>query len=214
MKQFLEELRTFIPKKNEQDFLDVIRPIKNISPFHVSAIMQMWLIDKGYLDFSEAIELQKKYGNINKNLFEMPETTFGIKWGQNHIFDMDKRFIHSGCDHHDLILEQIKVEVKATRAVRKGKGTLLTRALASNTNESFYMNFNHIFLDEADVYVLIAVWSNEIWYWAIPKLDIIAYLHKYQNEFQLPLTQKTIKLIEPFKCRADNLVENILKEIK
>ena len=208
----LNELRKLIPSGEEGYFLQMIRDIQPISPFHVAANMQMWLMDKGILTFQQALQMQEKHGNKNKKLFEMPETTFGIKWGQKHILEIDPRFQNAppNFDHHDLVLINKKIEVKATRAVRKGKGPLAHRALNSTTLESYQMNFNHIFLDEADVYAFMVVWTDDIWYWVIPKDSITIFLHKYQNEYQMPINAKVIDSLIAYRCERNDIANKII----
>ena len=72
-----------------------------------------------------------------------------------------------------ILLNNIHVEVKASRAVKKkGGDTLANKALASNSASKFDMNFQQLKPSCCDVFIWIAVWRDKIDYWVMSSDDV------------------------------------------
>lgn len=74
---------------------------------------------------------------------------------------------------YDLLLDDIHIEVKASRVVKKvGGDTLANKALASNSKSRFDMNYQQLKPSCCDIFVWIAVWRDKIDYWIFPSAVI------------------------------------------
>ena len=114
------------------------------------------------------------------HLFELAPRTFGETWGQQHLMEHIPEFkiptkmldpSYSG--EYDLLLNDIHVEVKASRVVKKiGGDTLANKALASDSKSKFDMNYQQLKPSCCDVFVWIAVWRDKIDYWVLSSKDV------------------------------------------
>ena len=69
---------------------------------------------------------------------------------------------------YDFWYDAIRIEVKASRAVKRNSSEpLMLKALSSNSKCRFAMNFQQIKPACCDVFVCIAVWRDVIHYWVI-----------------------------------------------
>lgn len=154
----------------------------------------------------------------NKLLYDMDNKRFGETWAENHVKSFDKRFKKAKADHHDLILEEIKVEVKASRASSPAKNnlSLFQRALMLGTSDQFMMNYIHIFFDEPDVFVFVSVWKNDISYYVMSRSEVEGnkYLQTYQTEYQMAITDANINEFENYKVKSDEIADVILNKIR
>lgn len=74
---------------------------------------------------------------------------------------------------YDLTYKGVKIEVKASRAVKRKSGeTLIMKALSSDSRSGFDMNFQQIKPSCCDVFVWIAVWRDVIRYWVLSSSDV------------------------------------------
>lgn len=109
------------------------------------------------------------------DLFEMAPRTFGETWGQNQLMELVPEFQEPNrvpgptySREYALLLDGIKVEVKASRVVEKLQGKpLAEKALLSDTDKNFDMNFQQLKPGCCDVFVWIAVWHDKIDYWML-----------------------------------------------
>lgn len=152
----------------------------------------------------------------NKKLYDMDNKRFGEIWGQGHVMSFDQRFTKAKPNmHHDILLESIKIEVKASRANSPANKdmSLFKRALPSSTKDQFMMNYMHIFLDEADFFVFLSVWRDSISYYLMSNADVRhnKYLNPYQTEFQMAITNNNIHEFEQFKIDPESISARILE---
>lgn len=74
---------------------------------------------------------------------------------------------------YDFWYDGIRIEVKASRAVRKKSGdSLIIKALSSDSKHKFDMNFQQIKPACCDVFVWIAVWRDVIRYWVLSSDEV------------------------------------------
>lgn len=218
MEQLLTELCNFIPQEQRDEAAACLDSMEKL-PCGQAGNFAAYLIERGWMTFEDFLKLQNSFQvrNINLNIFKMSETSFGVKWGQSHIFSLSGDFERpeKGRDHHDAVLDVLKIEIKASRAVERGNSLPLDqKALRFGEQKPFTMNFNHIFLDEADVYLFLGVWLDKICYWLLTKVDLLAlpnYLNKYQTEYQMPITDANISSFERYRLEKEDLIQAIRK---
>jgi hypothetical protein len=120
----------------------------------------------------------------------MAPRTFGDTWGLSHIcsFEPDfqrpsKKFDKNYGGEYDLYLNwkvkknqqhYIKIEVKASRANdrKRTADSLISKAIASDSNRPFLMNFQQQKPKCCDVFIWIAVYRDKIKYWVINSNEV------------------------------------------
>lgn len=179
----LEAYKKTLSAAEKVQFSDfVLDKLYAVYPFNKFEYTISHLIAKGIISLDEYIEMRAEYLQRNKylHLFELAPRTFGETWGQNHLMELvpefkipTKRLDPTFCGEYDLLLNDIHVEVKASRAVKKiGGDTLANKALASNSTSKFDMNYQQLKPGCCDVFVWIAVWRDKIDYWVISSEDV------------------------------------------
>lgn len=153
-----------------------------VYPFNKFEYTISHLIAKKVISLDDYLEIRSEYLQRNKylHLFELAPRTFGETWGQNHLMELvpefqipTKRLDPTFSGEYDLLLNDIHVEVKASRVVKKiGGDTLANKALASNSTSKFDMNYQQLKPSCCDVFVWIAVWRDKIDYWVISSDDV------------------------------------------
>ena len=74
---------------------------------------------------------------------------------------------------YDFWYNGIRIEVKASRAVKKESGdSLIIKALSSDSTSEFDMNFQQIKPACCDVFVWIAIWRDKIRYWVLSSSEV------------------------------------------
>jgi len=156
----------------------VVDKLYSVYPFNKIEYVISHLIAEGVMSLENYLELRANYMARNRYLylFEMAPRSFGETWGERHLMELVPEFeiprrakdpMYAG--EYDLWLDGVKVEVKASRAVRKeGGDTLAEKALPWGTSENFDMNFQQLKPGCCDVFVWIAVWRDRIDYWILP----------------------------------------------
>lgn len=151
-----------------------------VEPFSwvTDAVVQMF--SKGMITMEEYYELRSGYMERNAmlSLYEM-NTDFG-EWAERHVLEVaqsvkagSKEYDPDFDGEYDLWLEGVKIEVKASRAVKeKERGPLRTRALPYGSMETYVMNFQHLRPQYCDVFVWVAVWQNTITYWVLASHEV------------------------------------------
>ena len=160
----------------------VLDKLYTVYPFNKFEYTISHLIAKEVISLDKYIEMRAEYIHRNKylHLFELAPRTFGETWGQNHLMELvpefkipTKKLDPSFSGEYDLLLNDIHVEVKASRAVKKiGGDTLANKALASNSKSKFDMNYQQLKPKCCDVFVWIAVWRDKIDYWVMSSEDV------------------------------------------
>ncbi|VAX40251.1 hypothetical protein MNBD_PLANCTO02-1963, partial [hydrothermal vent metagenome] len=119
---------------------------------------------------------------------------------------------------YDLLLDdEIKIEVKASRAVDFGSSEALpVKAISSQSEKPFDMNFQQIKPDCCDLFVWIAVWRDVIRYWVLSSQEVAQnrYFSKGQHrgnvgEGQLHLTRKNIHEFDQHEAKSNQLLKSI-----
>lgn len=160
----------------------VLDNLYTVYPFNKFEFTISHLIARNIISLDEYLDMRAEYLQRNRylHLFELAPRTFGETWGQIHLMELvqeltipTKKLDPSFSGEYDLLLNDIHVEVKASRAVKKiGGDTLVNKALASNSTSKFDMNFQQLKPGCCDVFVWIAVWRDKIDYWVLSSEDV------------------------------------------
>lgn len=155
----------------------------SVYPFNKFEYVISHLIATNTIGLQEYLNMRNSYLERNKYLYVFEITaprTFGETWAQRHLNEVvpelkipatayDKNY--SG--QYDFWYEGIKIEVKASRAVKRKSGdSLIIKALSSDSTAGFDMNFQQIKPACCDVFVLIAVWRDKIRYWVLSSDEV------------------------------------------
>jgi hypothetical protein len=121
---------------------------------------------------------------------------------------------------YDFILSpNIKIEVKASRAVEfRSDEPLYIKALSSDSDKRFDMNFQQIKPACCEVFVWLAVWRDEMKCWVLSSFEVennpyySAGQHRGNvGEGQLHLNERNISEFEEYLSPLDKIEENIRK---
>ncbi|GHU01589.1 hypothetical protein FACS1894147_01720 [Spirochaetia bacterium] len=184
-----KELDALIEKLNNPiDFRNELENISSVYPFSRYEYIISTLLSKDVLSFDDYLELRDTY--INRNLFlyvfeiSAPRG-FGDTWAFGHLLSVEpelkrpnKNIDKTYKGEYDLYLPyttgNIKIEVKASRAVDRTKADepLYIKALSSNPNNKFLMNFQQLKPSCCDVFLWLAVYRDCVKYWVL-KNDVI-----------------------------------------
>ena len=210
------------------DYLD---KLFSVYPFNRFEYVISHLIAENVISLDDYLEIRNAYVRRNKYLylFEMAPRTFGETWGQQHLNELvpeldipSKKLDQQYSGQYDFWYDGISIEVKASRVVkRKSGGSLLEKALLSDSSEGFDMNFQQLKPGCADVFVFIAVWKNAIRYWVLSSDDIKTnkYFSKGQHrgnvgEGQLWITDKNINDFDEYEAKPRDLLKAIIDKSK
>ena len=180
----------------------------------------------------EYLDMRNSYIERNKYLYVFEITaprTFGETWAQRHLNEVVPELkvpstaydpTYSG--EYDFWYEGIKIEVKASRAVKKKSGeSLIMKALSSDSKEKFDMNFQQIKPKCCDVFVWIAVWRDRIRYWVLSSDEVEKNQYYSQGqhrgnvgEGQLWLKDSNISDFDSYEVGVRDILERIIEKAK
>ncbi len=227
LKQYLGGLIQNLEPKNHRLLSARLGSLKSVFPFNEYEYILMFLLEKGVITFPQYEKLREKYVSSNPylELYSIAPRVFGEIWGHPHITDIDNRFkkpdkeldpAYNG--QYDLLFEGVKVEVKACRAIHTRKrGNLMEKALRYGSDEPFWMNYQQIKADMADVFIFIGVWIDKIVYWVMSKEEIkkskyLSPQHRGGIEYQIGITHKNISKFDIYRVEPHKLGEVVLKK--
>jgi len=151
--------------------------------------------------------------------------TFGETWAQRHLNELvpELRRPATSLDpeyagQYDFWLDGIKIEVKASRAVRRQSGDpLIVKALSTDSADGFDMNFQQVKPDCCEVFVWIGVWRDAIRYWVLSRQDVLTngYYSSGQHrgnvgEGQLWIKESNIREFDDYVTNPRDLYQQIL----
>ena len=89
------------------------------------------------------------------------------------------------------------------------RGDLSSRALKYASAQSFWMNYQQIKAEAADVFIFIGVWADEILYWVLSRKEIqsnkyLSHQHRGGIEFQIGNTDKNIRHFDAYQARPSD----------
>ena len=149
----------------------------SVYPFNEFEYLISHLLAADVLTLDDYQLLRDEY--ISRNLylyiFEISSPRgFGEAWAQGHLKELvpeltkpTKKTDKEYQGQYDFLLDgQIRIEVKVSRAVdAHADAPLYVKALASDSDKPFRMNFQQIKPGCCDVFVWVAVWRDVIRYW-------------------------------------------------
>jgi len=209
---------------------DVLDKLYSVYPFNRFEYIISHLIAEKVISLSDYLEIRNNYLNRNKYLYIFEITaprTFGETWAQRHLNEVVPELEHPSkqrdpdyCGQYDFWYNNIRIEVKASRAVdRRGGDTLIMKALSSDSRKGFDMNFQQIKPDCCDVFVWIGVWRDIIRYWVLSSDEIrsndffSAGQHRGNvGEGQLWLKETNISQFKRFEARVPELLKKIVEK--
>ncbi len=205
-----------------------IEDVFSVYPFNAFEYTISTLLGRGVLTLEDYYEIRDDYldRNMFLSLFEISAPrTFGESWAQTHLKGLvpdlqkpSRKLDTAYSGQYDFFLDsKIRIEVKASRAVdANSTEPLYIKALASDSERPFDMNFQQIKPTCCDVFVWIAVWRDVIRYWVLSSNEVEAnrYYSKGQHrgnvgEGQLHVHQDNIREFEGYKVASDGLAEAI-----
>lgn len=204
--------------------LDLVEYDQAIFPFNEYEHLICHLIEHGGLTFDQYLEIRNDYINENPNLwlFEISAPRgFGEKFAQTYIQGKcsrlkkpSKKLDPNFQGEYDFLLDDIRIEVKASRAVDSDSSEpLYIKALARNTQRPFLMNFQQLKPQLCDVFIWVAVFRDQIVLWVMNSNEVQTHplFSKGQhrgnkgNEGQLHVKHDNIHQFAKFELRDDNL---------
>jgi hypothetical protein len=173
--------------ENSADFEADLKSIRSSYPFNRYEYIISKLFANGKISWEEYLDIRNEYldRNLYLYVFEMASRTFGDTWGLSQIRGIDPDFKRpskqrdaSYSGEYDLSLEwkdkngdnhYIKIEVKASKATdeKRNEEAPTIKALPSDSNKPFKMNFQQQKPSCCDVFIWIAVYRDSIKYWVI-----------------------------------------------
>lgn len=237
MEILYKELNILIDKM-EAETKEKYKVVENLStsnsvyPFNKIEYIMTCLIATNTISFEKYLEMRNSYLQRNKFLYTFEMTgprTFGEIWAQNYLREIvpelkkpSKKLDKDYSGQYDLWFDNIRIEVKASRAVRKQKGgRLFEKALLSTSKAPFNMNFQQIKPNCCDVFIWMGVWRDKIRYWILTS-DELKNNKYYSNgqhrgntgEGQLWLTEKNIHRFSEYEVSAEDILSVLKSKCK
>lgn len=225
LKDYLDSLAASL-KNDDKKLLDArLRSLISVFPFNEYEYVLMFLQDRKVIEFNKYEKLRNDYASSNRylDLYGLAPRIFGEIWGHEHIKDLDKRFMkpdkaidpeYNG--QYDLWIENVRVEVKAARAINTEKrGNLVSKALHYDSSEPFWMNFQQIKLDVSDVFIFVGVWADKIVYWIFSNDEIksnkyLSHQHRGGIEYQIGITHKNITDFDEYSVSPSEIANKAI----
>ena len=230
MERLNEELDLLLARlPNERDVRERLESLVSVYPFNeyeyiISTLLAMDVLTlDGYYDLRDNYIARNLYLYISE--ISAPRT-FGESWAQGHLKELvpllqkpSKKIDPGYSGQYDLAIEDIRIEVKASRAVDADvDAPLYVKALASNSKKRFWMNFQQVKQGCCDVFVWVAVWRDIIRYWVLSSYEVEAnrYYSKGQHrgnvgEGQLHVKHDNIADFTEYEVKSNCLEEAIRK---
>jgi len=182
LKKQLEELIAALEDSNE--IYNQLENLISVYPFNEYEYMISTLLGRNKLSLDDYYALRDEYveRNLYLYIFEISAPRgFGEAWAQGHLKELvpelekpSKKKDPTYSGQYDFYLDRkITIEVKASRAVDFDlQAPLYVKALASDSNRPFDMNFQQVKPDCCDVFVWVAVWRDRIRYWVLASKEV------------------------------------------
>ncbi len=228
LEDLISELDTLLSQlPDEQGFRKRLDSLQSVYPFNQYEYIISSLLGQNILTLARYYELRESYiaKHPNLHIFEITSPTkFGITWANNHLVGLvpelakpSKATDPQYSNQYDFVLDNIRVEVKASRANdRDGRGSLYEKAIASHSEKRFDMNFQQLKPRLCDVFIWIAVWTDTIRYWVLSSFEVETnrYYSRGQHrgnegEGQLHLREDNIHDFDLYKVNPSELANGI-----
>ena len=231
LKEQLDDLVSHL--ENESELRQRLDDLFSVFPFNEYEYIISMLLGLGKLTLDEYYELRDEYISRNMFLYVFEISAprgFGETWAQGHVKELVPELIkpskkrdpnYSG--QYDFYLdEKIRIEVKASRAVDfNSREALPVKALSSDSEKGFDMNFQQTKPACCDVFIWVGVWRDVIRYWALTSDEVAKnkYFSKGQHrgnvgEGQLHLKHNNIDEFAKYEVKSNRLLEAIRNAYK
>ena len=225
LRTYLETLTLSLTGQDRRILSARLESLVSVFPFNEYEYILSFLLDRRVISFAEYEELRDNYVSDNRYLgfFGLAPRIFGQVWGETHLLDLDSRFVkptraldpdYDG--QYDLILEDVRVEIKAARAINtRVRGEIASKALRYGSDASFWMNFQQLKIDICDVFVFIGVWVDRLLYWVLSNKEVEEHptrsrQHRGGIEYQIGITHRNIGQFSRFLVDANSLANTVL----
>ncbi|WP_299220656.1 hypothetical protein [uncultured Alistipes sp.] len=209
---------------------ELLDRLYSVYPFNRFEYIISHLIATRTISLPEYLDLRNDYMQRNKYLHIFQITaprTFGETWAQRHLNEIVPELLHPRKSYdsnysgqYDFWYNGIRIEVKASRAVKRGSDApLIEKALSSDSAEGFDMNFQQIKPACCDVFVWIAVWRDKIRYWVLSSDEVKS--NKYYSagqhrgntgEGQLWITNNNISDFNAYETNVHTILDKIIEK--
>jgi hypothetical protein len=229
MEKLQQELDKLLAQLSDADDVKArVQTLISVYPFNEYEYLISTLLGAGVLSLDDYYVLRDEY--ISRNLylyiFEISAPRgFGELWAQGHLKELvpdlikpNKRLDPAYRGQYDFLLDgKIRIEVKASRAVAfKTDEPLYVKALSSESEKHFDMNFQQIKPACCDVLVWIGVWRDVIRYWVLASREVSSnrYYSTAQHrgnvgEGQLHLKKENIAEFKRYEAHSNELEQAI-----
>lgn len=236
MEQLIEQLKNNISimKENTNGNVDLtdeyLDDLYSVYPFNKFEFVISHLIGTKTITLSEYLDIRSEYIERNKYLYVFEITaprTFGETWAQRHLNEVvpELKAPSTSVDpnysgQYDFWYNGIRIEVKASRAVKRQSGeSLIMKALSSDSKFGFDMNFQQLKPNCCDVFVWIAVWKDKIRYWVLSSEEVKnnKYYSSGQHrgnigEGQLWLKETNIDEFDEYEVKVRDILDAIVRK--
>lgn len=211
-----------------EEVLQMVDDDQSIFPFNEYEHLICNLIERGGLTYEQYIDIRAEYISANPNLwvFEISAPRgFGEKFAQTYVQGKcsklkspNKKLDPNYSGDYDLWLVGIRIEVKASRAVDSdSEEPLYMKALSRKTDKNFLMNFQQLKPQCCDVFILVAVYRDQIVLWVMSSKEVLEnpsyskgqHRGNKGNEGQLHIRQDNVAQLEKYELQGDNLEQAI-----
>ncbi|MEY8408617.1 hypothetical protein AALA73_06955 [Parasutterella excrementihominis] len=233
MEKLVEELRAQIARMDlkakrkynlNKQFLD---KLYSVYPFNKFEYVITHLIGTNTINLDQYLKIRNGYLERNKYLYVFEITaprTFGETWAQRHLNEVVPELKRPSTTYdanyvgqYDFWFNGIRIEVKASRAVKRQSGeALIIKALSSHSKCGFDMNFQQMKPNCCDVFVWIGVWRDVIRYWVLSSHEVATNKHYStkqhrgnKGEGQLWLKETNIEEFKPYEVTVRNILTAI-----
>ena len=225
LRAYLETLSASLSSDDRLILAARLESLVSAFPFNEYEYILSFLFDRRIISFDKYEELRNNYLSDNPylRLFGLNPRGFGQEWGEPHLMDLDSRFVKPSREmdntydrQYDLLLETVRVEVKASRATNtKRQGEMVSKALRYDSDDPFFMNFQQLKLDICDVFVFIGVWVDQLKYWVLSNEEVtqhptLSRQHRGGIEYQIGITHRNINDFSRFLVDAGSLANTVL----
>ncbi|MGQ0556698.1 MAG: hypothetical protein ACT4PN_12225 [Nitrospiraceae bacterium] len=228
LKQHLLKLASELEKKKHDQIMRRLENLVSFYPFNEYEFLISSLMGHNKITLDDYHELRDDYiaRNMYLYIFEISAPRqFGEAWAQGHLKELVPELVkpskkqdpkYSG--EYDFYLDgKIKIEVKASRAVdSESSDPLYMKALSSDSNKPFWMNFQQVKPACCDVFVWVAVWRDKIRYWVLSSHELKNHpdystgQHRGNTgEGQLHVRQDNIKDFARYEAASNRLADAI-----
>lgn len=232
LRNHLTELVNSLAEDDRESINTRLENLISVYPFNEFEFLICSLLGLGKMTSDDYIELRDEYiaRNMYLYIFEISSPRgFGERWAQGYLKSLVPNLIkptkkldpnYSG--QYDLIAynedkEIVKIEVKASRAVEfKTEEPLYIKALSSDSDKQFDMNFQQIKPKCCDVFIWVAVWRDKIRFWVLSSKEVEGsdYFSEGQHrgnigEGQLHLNDENIGEFDKYESSGDKILDAV-----